>query len=127
MYILSYVLLCVVRGFLLYMMYSILRFIGLCVLYTAFDPIIFVQVTRFCLLSYSFMYCILCFLFYLFFMSIFCCVRFVSWSWQDHDYRYNYWCDNVHCHSRARCHIINSYLILHKFCFRFYSRLCSRL
>ena len=34
------------------------------VLYTTFDPIIFVQATRFCLLYYLFIYCILYFLFY---------------------------------------------------------------
>ena len=94
------------------------------VLYIVFDPIIFVQVTRFCLLSYSFMYCILYFLFY---FSCFICFffRFVSWSWHDYDQRHNYCRDNVHCHSHDKCHIINSNLILHKFCFRFFSKVCS--
>ena len=63
----------------------------------------------------------------LFFISIFCCVRFVSWSWNDHEYIYTYCRDDVHCHSHTQCHIVNSKLILHKLCFRFYSRVGSRL
>ena len=102
------------------------------VFYTAFDPIIFVQVTRFCLLSYSFMYCILHFLFYFsclysVLFVIFCFVCLLSWSWHDHDYRHKYCRDNVSRHNHAQCHIINFNSILHRFCFKFYFRVCSRL